>query len=192
MKKALVVDDTKNIRTLLTTCLELNNYEVDACASGSEALKKLEANIYDLIFMDVKMPGMSGTELLKEIRERGILTKVIMITAFATVKNAIECTKLGVVEYLHKPFTADKINNVLEKLDEESRNVTSVESAIKGAQKLMENERYDESIMFLKKALAEEPSNYQIYEMLSKCYFAKGDHILGEKFKSCKEVFIKK
>ena len=135
------------------------------------------------------MPGMSGTELLKEIRGRGILTKVIMITAFATVKNAVECTKLGVIEYLHKPFTADKINNVLEKLDEERSTFTAVSNAIKGAKKLIENERYDEGIMFLKKALAEEPSNYEIYEMLSKCYFAKGDEILGEKFKNCKEIF---
>ncbi|MGG7177909.1 response regulator [Clostridium paraputrificum] len=188
MKKALVVDDTKNIRRLLTTCLELNDYEVDSCGSGYEALNELDNKEYDLIFLDVKMPGMSGTELLKQIRAKGIEAKVIMITAFATVKNAIECTKLGVVEYLHKPFTMDKITNVLSKI-EESNYDSELDTIMQGARKLIENEKYEEGIMFLKKAIAKEPSRSEIYSLLAQCYYGKGEEDIGDKFNECSKVF---
>ena len=188
MKRALVVDDTKNIRRLLTTCLELNDYETDSCGSGQEALKELDSQDYDLIFLDVKMPGMSGTELLKQIRAKGIESKVIMITAFATVKNAIECTRLGVVEYLHKPFTADKITNILSKIAEGNVN-SGLDKIMEGAKKLIENEKYDEGIMFLKKALAQDPSDAEVYNLLAKCYYAKGEEEKGKKFKDCSKLF---
>lgn len=185
--KALVVDDTKNIRRLLKTCLELNNYEVDDCASGIEALEKLEYNLYELIFLDVKMPGMSGTELLKQIRAKGIDSKVIMITAFATVKNAIECTRLGVVEYLHKPFTADKINKILNNIIE-NNNMNS-DAILISVKKLINQEKYDEAILILKRVLGEKSQSEQIYELMSKCYYGKGDKELGDKFNACSKIF---
>lgn len=116
MKKVLVVDDTKNIRMLLTTCLELEGFEVLAVDNGEKAIEIFETGNIDLAFVDVKMHGISGTEVLRTIRERNINTPVIIMTAFATIKNAVECTKMGAVEYLQKPFTALKIKNILKAL----------------------------------------------------------------------------
>jgi len=119
MERVLVVDDTKNIRTLLSKCLELEGYQVETAADGKEAIGKIMAETYDLIFLDIKMPQFSGTEVLKKIRENGINTPVIIITAYATIKNAVECTKMGAVAYLQKPFTAEKVKKTLEEMKKE-------------------------------------------------------------------------
>jgi len=114
MKKVLVVDDTKNIRVLLTTCLEMEGFEVLSVDNGEKALEIFKNEKIDLAFLDIKMHGISGTEVLRTIREWGIGTPIIIMTAFATIKNAVECTKLGAVEYLQKPFTAQKIKNLIQ------------------------------------------------------------------------------
>lgn len=114
--KVLVVDDTKNIRMLLTTCLELYGYKVVTAVDGLDALNTITIENPDLIFLDIKLPEISGTEVLRRIRSMGVITPVVIMTAFATVKNAIECTKLGAVAYLQKPFTADKVKTVINQL----------------------------------------------------------------------------
>ena len=95
MKRVLVIDDTKNIRILLSTCLELRGYEVITADNGLEALNIINNTneAIDLIFLDIRMPGISGTEVLKNIKEARMSCPVVIMTAFATVKNAIECTK---------------------------------------------------------------------------------------------------
>src|SRR5471030_2230356 len=113
MKKVLVVDDTKNIRMLLTTCLELKDYKVLTAEDGKSAIDivKAEKNSIDIIFLDIRMPEMNGTEVLKIIRGLGVKCPVIIMTAYATVKNAVDCTKLGAVAYLQKPFSPDRVSS---------------------------------------------------------------------------------
>jgi two-component system, OmpR family, response regulator len=117
MKKVLVVDDTKNIRMILTKCLELEGYEVMTASDGKQALETFLTHNFDLAFLDIKLPEIRGTEVLKRIREQGIKTPVIIITAYATVKNAVECTNMGAVAYVQKPFSADKIRSVLKEME---------------------------------------------------------------------------
>lgn len=125
MERVLVVDDTKNIRTLLSKCLELEGYSVETASDGKDAIRRILTEPFDLIFLDIKMPQFSGTEVLKQIRECGVDTPVVIITAYATIKNAVECTKLGAVAYLQKPFTAEKVKNTLKEIlkEGEMRNV---------------------------------------------------------------------
>lgn len=109
MKKVLVVDDAKNIRMLLTKCLELEGYQVKTATNGKDALALFSSERFDLAFLDIKLPELSGTEVLRRIRAQGNDTPVIVITAYPTVKNAVECTKLQSITYLQKPFTADRL-----------------------------------------------------------------------------------
>jgi len=191
MKKALVVDDTKNIRKLLKTSLELNEYIVTEALNGLEALEILSREPFDLIFLDIKMPALSGTEVLKRIREDGIFSTVIIMTAFPTVKNAVDCTKLGAVEYLLKPFTTDKINSLIYRLNNLTEDTKILENIIKGVSKLMYLKKHDDSILLLNKALSIDATNSNVYKLLSECYEGLGDNANRDKFLDCYTTFKK-
>lgn len=113
MRTALIVDDTKNIRLLLSKCLEGENFTVYTAASGEEALELLNTHSFDIAFIDIKMPNISGTTLLKTIIDNNYTFPVVIMTAFATIKNAVTTTQLGAKAYLQKPFTATTIRKVL-------------------------------------------------------------------------------
>ena len=113
MKTALIIDDTKNIRLLLTKCLELEGYGVTCAADGQEGFDALQDKDFDLVFLDIKLPEISGTEVLRRMRKMNKTSPVIIMTAYPTIKNAVECTKLGAVAYLQKPFTTDRLHSLL-------------------------------------------------------------------------------
>ncbi len=170
----LVVDDTKNIRTLLTKCLELEGYTVKTAEDGRLALSMIEKERFDLAFLDIKMPLLSGTEVLRRMREMGVNTPVIIITAYATVKNAVDCTQLGAVAYLQKPFTAEKIKTVLDELLKESSSNGSSTSNTYGLADILENTgtlisggNYVGALSILRTAAAENPFSPELFALLA-------------------------
>lgn len=185
MKKVLVVDDTKNIRMILTKCLELEGYEVLTASDGTQALELFMTHTFDLAFLDIKLPGVRGTEVLKRIREKGIKTPVIIITAYATVKNAVDCTNLGAVAYVQKPFSADKIRNVLmdfESSSLSSKNEEDSDSFILRAKSYLDAEEFEKSLDFAQKALAKDIENPELYLLISRAYRGMGNERSAEKF----------
>lgn len=182
MKRVLVADDTKNIRNLITTCLELDGYEVLSAKDGPEAFDLIQNEKIDLAFLDIKMPVMSGTEVLRRIRAAGIMIPIVIMTAFATVKNAVDCTKLGAVAYLQKPFTADKINNLLEEMKNYEDCSKLEEHNIRTAEQMIEAERYNDAYEELKKALSINPTNEHIYYLIGVVYSKKGEEDMARKF----------
>ena len=105
----LVVDDESVIREGLARILEGDDFTVDAAKNGHAAIELLQQKEYDLIITDLKMPGMSGFEVLNAVKILQPDTPVIMITGFATVETAVEAMKSGTVDYIVKPFTPDQI-----------------------------------------------------------------------------------
>ena len=174
MKRVLVVDDTKYIRMILTKCLELEGYEVMTASDGKQALELFGNNTFDLAFLDIKLPEIRGTEVLKRIREAGIRTPVIIITAYATVKNAVDCTNLGAVAYIQKPFSAEKIRSVLKEFGLKTVNIEKAAAQpadlINDARKFIEENRYDKALEVLKTALSMELNNPEIYLLISNSY----------------------
>lgn len=186
MKKVLVVDDTKNIRMILTKCLELEGYEVMTASDGKQALEILTTQIFDLIFLDIKLPEVRGTEVFRRMRDLGIKTPVIIITAYATVKNAVDCTNMGAVAYVQKPFSADKIKSVLRELNigplnAEPENNLFVEY-ISEIKLLLDKGDYINALGLSKKALAIELDNPEIYLLISKAYEGLKDKVSAERF----------
>lgn len=176
MKKILVVDDTKNIRTLLTTCLELYGYKPIIAKNGYEALEIFHTQSIDMAFIDIKMPELSGTEVLRKIRAMNINIPIVIMTAFATVKNAVECTRLGAVAYLQKPFTADKVKNLLAEIESsEIPYIDNITQYINLAKDLIEKVQLEEALALLKKALAIDIESSDVYKLLGKIYELKGD-----------------
>jgi two-component system response regulator PilR (NtrC family) len=115
MSKILVVDDEQSMRDFLSIMLKKEGYGVVAAENGSDALKAVQTEIFDLVISDVKMPGIDGIDVLKTVKEISPETIVIMITAYATAETAVEAMKLGAYDYITKPFKVDEIKLIIQK-----------------------------------------------------------------------------
>lgn len=130
-KRILVVDDDESLRWVTQAQLQQSGYQVDAAANGKEALAKVQETPPDLVITDLMMPGMSGIELLKNLRADYPEIIVILVTAFGTVENAVEAMKAGAYDYITKPVNMEELRLIvgrgLEHLDlrQEVRNLRS-------------------------------------------------------------------
>lgn len=102
-KHILITDDEASIRSALREILEFEGYTADEAENGKIALEKLSENNYGVMFLDIKMKGMDGFEVLEEINQRGLNVPVIMLTGHGTIETAIQATKLGAFDFLQKP-----------------------------------------------------------------------------------------
>ena len=114
--RILVVDDELIVRESLIGWLKKSGYEVVGADGGVKALEMLQERDYDLIFLDLKMPDMSGIEVLEHIRDNCPDSLVIMITAYGSVQTAVEAMKLGANDYLMKPFEPEELALIVEKM----------------------------------------------------------------------------
>jgi two-component system response regulator AtoC len=117
MRRVLVVDDEESIRVMLRAMLRKREYEVAIAANGVEALEEMEREVPDLVLVDLKMPGMTGLELMAVMRERGFESVVIIMTAYGSLESAEEAMKAGAYDYLTKPFKADEVVLTLLKVE---------------------------------------------------------------------------
>ena len=186
-KKALIIDDTKNIRLLLAKCLELEGWETVCAQDGKQGLELTLSEKFDLIILDVKLPEMSGTEVLRRIRNAGLQTPIIIITAYPTIKNAVDCTRLGVVSYIQKPFTAERLRTVLQDLNISGNDGERGELDEEIAQALSDNDIVRAKSK-IGTALAENPDNARLYMLLSRIYAESGNAEYAEKFRKVYEI----
>jgi two-component system OmpR family response regulator len=192
MIHVLVADDTKNIRALLTKCLEFEGYVVKTAVDGKTALEIIPKERFDLIFLDIRMPEISGTEVLRRIREMGINTPVVIITAFATVKNAVDCTQLGAVAYLQKPFTETKIKSVLEEVLHLKCDMSSLEDILSLAKQKIKIGHFEEAEHLLKNSMPTFPLEPDIYMLLSKVCVTLNKSEDAKKYLEMSKVLFKR
>jgi len=107
--KVLLVDDEKVFTTNMSKLLEARGYRVKAVNSGQEAIGALEGEDFDVIVLDLKMPGMDGLTTLKEIKKLGLFTETLILTGHGAVESALEATRLGAYDYLAKPCEIDEL-----------------------------------------------------------------------------------
>jgi two-component system response regulator HydG len=119
--RIMVVDDELIVRESLKGWLEKFGYGIDTAEDAREALEKLEKEGYDLLFVDIKMPGIDGIELLKRVKEDQPDVIVVMITAHGSIESAIEAMKAGASDYLMKPFDPEDLELLVEKLVQTKR-----------------------------------------------------------------------
>jgi two-component system, NtrC family, response regulator AtoC len=122
IENVLIVDDEPLMRDFLRETMERLSCTVSTRENGKDAIAhfRQEDNIYDLVFLDMKLPGASGIEVLKVIKEESPATEVIVITAYGTIENAVEAMKIGAYDYLLKPFTPDQVELFIGKLNEKN------------------------------------------------------------------------
>ena len=121
MSTILIVDDDAEFRENMTEVLSSAGFVTDMAGTGSEALEKAAVHRYEVILLDLMMPGMTGFAVLSELRRIAPRTKVIMITAFATVDNAVDAIKNGASDYITKPFKVGDLVMSIRRTLEESR-----------------------------------------------------------------------
>jgi DNA-binding NtrC family response regulator len=112
----LVVDDEDALRTVLSSELVNSGYEVAAAADGDEAISAVQNKKFDLVLLDIKMPKVDGFEVLKFIKKNNPAVKVIMLTGFADLKNAIESKKHGAEDFVSKPYDLVDLLTTIERV----------------------------------------------------------------------------
>ncbi|MFH1530891.1 MAG: sigma-54 dependent transcriptional regulator [Pseudomonadota bacterium] len=134
MSRILVVDDEKSMRDFFDILLRREEHEVQTAASGEEALELIARQAFDLVITDLKMPRVTGLDVLGGVKKYSSDTEVIVITAYSAVETAIEAMRLGAFNYLSKPFHNEEIKLVIEKALEKRRLV-------------VENQRLHEAVL---------------------------------------------
>ena len=140
-KAILVVDDEKNQREILETILSGEGYDVTTASSGEAAMKFVADRHFDLVLTDLKMTGMSGLDLLKELTDFDKSIIVILLTAHGTIDSAVDALRLGAFEYLQKPYDSEKlletVSRALKKLTTLDAEIISVSPEMDKVKKLI-------------------------------------------------------
>ncbi|TRZ92005.1 MAG: sigma-54-dependent Fis family transcriptional regulator [Rhodocyclaceae bacterium] len=129
--RILIVDDEEIVIRSCLRILSDSSYAVDSAQNGPEALRKVDETDYDVIILDIMMPGIDGLEVLQQVKERHPDVDVIMVTGLSQIQTAVKAMKLGAFDYLSKPFDPDELKHVVDRalerrhLLQENRNLKS-------------------------------------------------------------------
>ena len=184
-RSVLIVDDEKNILLTLSQSLEVLQLETDTATNGEDALTKLKEKDFSLILLDLRMPGIDGMEVLRQVREIRPDIRIIMISAYGTIELAVEAMKLGAVDFIQKPFSPEEIRALVsrvldrEKLDEQK--VADYGSSIELAKKSIGNRHFDAAIEHARKAIFLDPSRPEAFNLLGALLEIRGDRIEAQK-----------
>jgi len=107
--RILLVEDEKRMAQALCQILRLEKYEVDHYANGLDGLAAIESNVYDIVILDVMLPGMNGYEITKRVRSKGIATPILILTAKAELDDKVTGLDSGADDYLTKPFMTKEL-----------------------------------------------------------------------------------
>ncbi len=164
-KHILVVDDEPNIRLMFLRALEVPGRLVILTPNGQAALDRLAGGAYDVVLLDLQMPGLGGMEVLEALRARGDDVPVIVVTAHGSVPDAVKAMRLGAVDFLPKPVTPEQIRAAVDEVlarHEPARALTTGSAFaddMARAKRAVNKRAFDEALVFLKQALGLDPGS---------------------------------
>jgi DNA-binding response OmpR family regulator len=185
-KPILIVDDEKNIRLTMSESLKPLGMPVHTAVNGEEALRKLHEEQASLVFLDLKMPGIDGMEVLRQIKERWPTLRVIIVTAHGTIASAVEAMKLGAVDFLQKPFSPGEIRElatqVLERESLHEESAADYPTLIALTKRHISDRKFDLASASARKAIATDPGQPEVYNLLGVLLEIQGDRLEAQKF----------
>ena len=152
--KILVIDDERPIRSLMKEILDDEGHVTDVAEDGEVGLQMAEKERYDVIFCDIKMPNLSGEEVLGRLKDKGIDSPVVMISGHGDIDTAVKCIKLGAFDFLSKPLDLNRILITI-------KNATDKSNQMKEA-KLLKKKVYGQEM------IGESPEIQKVKEMIDK------------------------
>ncbi len=159
LNRILVADDEESMRWVLSKALRKKGFAVDLAKDGDEALEMILADGYDLAILDIKMPGITGLDLLDRVRETKSDLLMVIMTAEASMKNAVEAMKRGAYDYITKPFDLDVIDAIIEKVSR-AREMTTQVTLLK--------EELKDRYQLEKNIIGNSPAMRDIYKIIGK------------------------
>ncbi len=123
--KVLVIEDDRTVGQHLLRGLEEQRYTVDLVAEGQEALSRASETVYDVIVLDLRLPGISGIEVLRTLRDRGVPTPVLVLTAQDAVESKVQALRIGADDYVTKPFAFEELLARVEALGRRPKEIIS-------------------------------------------------------------------
>ena len=188
-KKILVVDDEKNICLTISIALQKNGFIADTALNANEAVKLMEKQNYDLVITDLKMPDIDGIQLLKTISQLRPEIKVIIISAFGVIENAVEAIKLGAIDFIPKPFSEIELVNQIKQIFERDNlnedTAKDYNNFINLAKKSINERRFESAAVHIRKAISLSTAKPEAFNMLGILC-----DILGDEFESQKNYRI--
>ena len=178
-KSVLVVDDEKNIRQTLAQALVPMGLHGETAVNGEEALQKVRDAEFDLMLLDLKMPGVDGMEVLRSLSDVRPEIRIIIITAYGTVKNAVEAIKLGAVDFIEKPFSPREIrelvNSVLARDTLEPSALHGYDAHIQWSKRCIQERRFPSTEEHVRKAIGLDASRAEAFNLLGALQELRGD-----------------
>jgi DNA-binding response OmpR family regulator len=174
--RVLIVDDERNIRLTLKGALEGIGLEVDAVFQGEEALQKLTEKTYTVMILDLRLPGMDGLAVLRQVAEQYSDLKVIIITAYGTVEAVIDAMKLGAVDFLQKPFEPQEVREIVSRvleLPESGPTAFNYENYLDLARKSIAARKYSAAFVYAHKAVFVNSRRPEAFNLLGGLYEAR-------------------
>ena len=159
LNRILVADDEESMRWVLSKAFRKKGLIVDLANDGDAALKMIQSDSYDLAILDIKMPGISGLDLLDRVREMKSDLLIVIMTAEASMKNAVEAMKRGAYDYITKPFDLDVIDAIVEKASR-AKEMTS--------QVMLLKEELKDRYQLEKNIIGNSPAMRDIYKIIGK------------------------
>ncbi|MBN2641480.1 MAG: sigma-54-dependent Fis family transcriptional regulator [Victivallales bacterium] len=155
MSNLLVVDDDPHIVRTIEIMLIDDGHQVTTASSGEDALEKLKTNPFDIALVDLQLPGIDGTDVLRVIRDNYPEIQTIIITAYGSIETAVEAMKQGAYDYLTKPFSPDQVRHRLQQIEQ----ITNLQKEVAGLKRRMGTMPYHG------KFVTQNPLTLQILEM---------------------------
>lgn len=171
--RVLIVDDERNIRLTLKGALEAIGLEVDAVFQGEEALEKLAEKTYAAMILDLRLPGMDGLAVLRQVAERHRGLKVIIITAYGTVDAVVEAMKLGAVDFLQKPFEPLEVREIVGRvlaLPEGGPTAFTYKDYLDQARKSIAARKFSTAFVYVHKAIFVNADRPEAFNLLGGLY----------------------
>jgi CheY-like chemotaxis protein len=189
----LIVDDEPNVRLVFRTALESVGYSTTMAEDGEQALLFMENAPYDLILLDLHMPGMGGMEVLERIREEGHDVPVVIITAHGSVPNAVQAMKLGAIDFLSKPISPEALRAVVAEVVARHAAVRTVQHSpaapqepitvasqfahnLTQAKRALNKRWFDEAEVYLRQAIGLDRNSAEAHNLMGVLHELRNEH----------------